>query len=86
VQAGDRRAGIAGGIAEGRPLRGGEPVRLIAQGERRDLQPVVADLARELELPLDRQLADHFVAKRNAHWRVGPVWPASGRTRSAPLG
>ena len=90
VQPGDGDAGLGCGPAHVGAPRGRQQVRLVGQRERRDLEPVVPDLAGELALPLERQLADDLVAKRNAH-RHRPLlcrrirrWPARAWRHDTP--
>ena len=67
MQAGDGDAGLRRHPTQVHALRGGQEVRLLAERERRDLQPVVAHGPRERALPLEGQLANDLVAERNAH-------------------
>jgi hypothetical protein len=69
MQAGDGDAGIARDPLHLRAPRGRKPVRLLIQRERRDLDPVVADDARELALAREIEPGNHLIAQRNAHRR-----------------
>jgi hypothetical protein len=60
-------SGIAGGLTYGGTSAGGEEGGIVAKCKRRDFHPVIAELRRYLALPLERQAAQHLVAKGYAH-------------------
>jgi len=84
VQPGDDEAERLDGAPNACNLVRLELMRLVAERERSDLEAVVAERCGQFALPLERQMREHLVAKRDPHVASPPrgVRPIAERTNA----
>ncbi len=73
VQAAHRDAGVLRGTAQLRALRRRHAIGLLAERERRQFEPAIAELGRQRALAGELELAQHLVAQGKLHRQMGFV-------------